>query len=289
VILIAGGTGRLGTALTARLVAAGEEVRVFSRGLTKTAGLPDQIEHVFGDVRNPADVEHAMSGVDTVVSAIQGFVGPGSVSPASVDRDGNLLVIEAAERAGADVVLMSVIGAAPDGRMELSSMKYAAEERLRASRCRWTIIRSDAFTEAWLDILTSTTGRSGRPVVLGRGDNPIGFVSIDDVAELAAKVVLHRNHCGETYQLTGPRGISLTELAGRVATSQRGARHVPRPVLHIAASTIGLAVPKVRRMLEAGLAMDELEPAPDDRETRTRFAPLPRTDLDEVLARRVTA
>ena len=40
-------------------------------------------------------------------------------------------------------------------------------------------------------------------------------------------------------------------------------------------------------MIEAGLAMDELEPAPDDNETRTRFAPLPRTDLDEVLARRI--
>ena len=104
-ILVAGGTGRLGTALTARLVAAGEEVRVFSRGLTKTAGLPDEAEHVFGDVRNQTDVEHAIDGVGTVVSAVQGFVGPGAVSPASVDRDGNLLLIDAAEREGADVVL----------------------------------------------------------------------------------------------------------------------------------------------------------------------------------------
>jgi hypothetical protein len=60
-----------------------------------------------------------VAGVRVVVSAIHGFAGPGRVTPASVDRDGNANLVAAAKAAGADVVLMSVVGAAPDHAMEL--------------------------------------------------------------------------------------------------------------------------------------------------------------------------
>ena len=67
-----------------------------------------------GDVRDPSSLVAPLRGADVVVSAVQGFEGPGGVTPASVDRDGNAHLVAAAESAGAHVVLLSVIGAAAD-------------------------------------------------------------------------------------------------------------------------------------------------------------------------------
>lgn len=138
-ILVVGGTGRLGTRVVSRLCQRGMPVRVLSRGLTPLPGtLRTDVEVVRGDVRDPASLEAPMEGVDVVVSAMHGFAGPGGVTPQSVDRDGNIHLVDAAERVGADVVMLSVIGASADSPMELMRMKSAAEERLPRRSWRGT-------------------------------------------------------------------------------------------------------------------------------------------------------
>jgi uncharacterized protein YbjT (DUF2867 family) len=71
-------------------------------------------------------------------------------------------LIAAAEDAGAKFVLLSAIGAAADSRVELFRMKFAAEHRLRASRCRWAILRADAYAQTWRDVMEQTAGKSHR-------------------------------------------------------------------------------------------------------------------------------
>lgn len=65
-----GGTGFLGGALVKRLVAEGHRVRVFddnSRGRpSRLADIEGHFEYVEGDIRDPAAVDRACSGVDTV-------------------------------------------------------------------------------------------------------------------------------------------------------------------------------------------------------------------------------
>jgi NADH dehydrogenase len=136
-ILIAGGTGRLGTQLVTRLAARGLEVRILTRDPSRArhlAGVASEV--VEGDVRDPASLARAVQGAATVVSAVQGFAGPGRVSPASVDRDGNANLVGAALEVDAEVVLMSVLGASPEHPIELFRAKWAAEQQLRASGVR---------------------------------------------------------------------------------------------------------------------------------------------------------
>ena len=65
-----GGTGFLGSALVKRLVAEGHRVRVFddnSRGRpSRLADIEGHFEYVEGDIRDPAAVDRACNGVDTV-------------------------------------------------------------------------------------------------------------------------------------------------------------------------------------------------------------------------------
>lgn len=60
---------------------------------------------------------------------------------------------------------MSVVGASADSPMELSRMKHAAEQRLRAGGISATIVRATAFLETWVGLLRHTAVRSGRPLV----------------------------------------------------------------------------------------------------------------------------
>src|SRR5260221_6168786 len=110
-ILVAGGTGVLGRRLVQRLVARGLTVRILSR-TGSLAAFADRVDVVRGDVREPATLEPALRGIDTVISAVHGFAGSGRVNPASVDRDGNTNLIAAAEHAGASFILMSIVGSA---------------------------------------------------------------------------------------------------------------------------------------------------------------------------------
>jgi NADH dehydrogenase len=72
---------------------------------------------------------------------------------------------------------MSIVGASADSPFELFRMKHAAEAHLAASGVPATVVRATAFIELWLDLLRTTAGSSGRPLVFGRGNNPINFVS----------------------------------------------------------------------------------------------------------------
>jgi uncharacterized protein YbjT (DUF2867 family) len=286
-ILIAGGTGRLGSRLANALCRQGHQVRVVSRGLTPRVGeLEAAVEVVRADVREPATLTPVMEGIDMVVSAIQGFIGPGGVSPASVDRDGNLNLIEAADKVGADFVLLSVIGAAADSPMELFRMKYAAEQRLRASRCRWTIIRAEAYAETWVDVMEKTARSSQRPLVFGNGVTPISFVCIDDVVALVVRAVTDRSLASRVFEICGPEAVSMSDLAGMVMKRHSWTgrpRRVPRPVLHLVANTIGVANAAVGRQVRAALVMDEL-PTSNDNSLRSEILELPRTPVSEVVA-----
>jgi uncharacterized protein YbjT (DUF2867 family) len=286
VVLVAGGTGRLGTLVVAALATRGVEVRVMTRDLHRADHLTSaHVKTVIGDVRDSASVAAAVVGVDVVVSAVHGFAGPGGGTPASVDRDGNIRLIEAARSAGADLVLISGVGAAPDSPLELFR-KHAAETALAASGVPATIVRATAFLELWIDLLRRTAGRSNRPLVFGRGHNPINFVSVRDVAALVERVVIDQATRGQTLEIGGPDNLTLDQLARLVAANGRDAtmpRHLPRAALHAMAATVGRVRPELGRQARAALVMDHDDMTFHHHATRSRFADLPYTSATELL------
>jgi uncharacterized protein YbjT (DUF2867 family) len=243
-VLIAGGTGRLGTVLVRDLVGRGCDVRVLTRNAERARHLQNCAEIVLGDVRQPESLPRAVAGTDVIVSAVQGFAGPGRVSPQSVDHKGNANLIAATVSAGAQMVLVSVVGARPDSPMELFRCKWAAEERLRHSAVPWTIVRATAFVELWAEIMR-------KPIVFGQGDNPINFVSVRDVAGAVRCAVLDRAMRSQIIEIGGLENLTFNELALLLQLIRRQPgkiHHVPRPLLR----TLALA----HRQPRAALVMD---------------------------------
>ncbi|HEX2850402.1 MAG TPA: SDR family oxidoreductase [Acidimicrobiales bacterium] len=285
-ILVAGGTGRLGTILVERLTRRGVAVRVLTRDRERAAHLGASVELVIGDVRDRAAAIAAASGCEIVVSAVHGFVGPAGISPQTVDRDGNANLTDAAKANGADLVMMSVVGAALDSPMELFRMKRAAEEHARASGIPTTIVRATAFMELWIDLLRQTAVRSGRPLVFGRGDNQINFVSANDVAALVDEVVADPASRGAVLEIGGPENVTFNDLARAVqAADGRTAppRHVPPVGLRLMANTVGRARPQLGRQARAALAMDSGDLTFGDSGVRRRYPRVPTTRVSDVL------
>jgi len=288
-ILVAGGTGTLGTRVVRQLTGRGEAVRVLARDPGRAGQLPDTVELLPCDLRDPATLTAAVAGCTTVISAVQGFVGPGRPSPESVDRDGNRALIRAAVSAGTEhLVLVSVLGAAPDHPMSLHRAKHAAEQALLESGLAWTIIRPAPFLETWTGIIGAKLAGNGQAPVFGPGTNPISFVSADDVAAVVDLAVHDPSLRGQVLEVAGPERLSFTQLADRLvgATGRPGrVRHVPLPVLRAMSALVRPVAPVLARQAQAAVVMNTTDMTADGAALRGRFPVLPSTTLDELLER----
>ena len=287
-ILVAGGTGTLGTQLVRLLTERGRPVRVLTRDPGRVAQLPGTVETITGDVRDPATVAAAVAGCTTVVSAVHGFAGPGRPSPESVDRDGNRALIQAAAAAGAEhVVLVSVLDAAPDHPMSLHRAKFAAEQALRTSGLAWTIVRPAAYLETWVGIIGAKLPGNGPALVFGPGRNPITFVSARDVAAIIDLAVHDPSLRGQVLEVAGPEQLSFTQLAGRLvaATGRPGrVRHIPLPMLRAMSVLARPFDPVFARQAQAAVVMNTTDMAADSAVLRARFPTISATTLDELLS-----
>ena len=259
-IVIVGGSGLLGRQVVKDLLLRGEQVRVLVRDTAHArAVLGDDVEVCEGDVRQ-AHLSETVGGASVVVSAVHGFLGGRGAGPSDIDRRGNANLIDAAATVGASVVLVSVIGAAADSALELFRAKHAAEQHLLASGVPWTIVRAAPFMETWLSILAQTAGRSGRPVIFGRGDQPIAFVSATDVAVIVSRAATDMTLRGQVVHMAG-EPVSMVEIAHALQAA-RGwngtVRRVPRPVLRGLAALARPVNPAFARKSRAATEMDTI-------------------------------
>jgi uncharacterized protein YbjT (DUF2867 family) len=289
-ILVAGGTGTLGTQVVRLLVDRGQDVRVLTRDPARRGHLPGTVQTLAGDLRDPATIAAAVQGCATVVSAVHGFAGPGRPSPEAIDRDANRGLIQAAVAAGVGLmVLVSVLGAAPDHPMSLHRAKHAAEQALQAAGVRWTIIRPTAYLETWIGIVGAKLPDKGQALVFGPGRNPVNFVSADDVAAVVDLAVHDRSLHGQVVEVAGPENLSFTQLAERlIAVSGRAGRtrHIPLPMLRAMSLLARPDSPVLARQAQAAVVMNTTDLTVDVAAIRDRFPTVPATPLDEVLSRR---
>jgi uncharacterized protein YbjT (DUF2867 family) len=259
-ILVAGATGHLGVPLLDLLTSRGERVRVLTRDPIRARGMfAEGVDPVWGDVSKPPSLEPAMAGIDTVVSAVTGF-GPGGRGPRAVDLHGNENLITAAEAAGAKhFVLVSMHGARADHPLELYRSKFSAEQRLQASRLAWTIIRPTVFMELWAGILGDALLKGGKAVVFGRGENPINFVSVRDVARFVELAVADPQLRGKVIEVGGPENLTLNGVVRVLAASSgrsADSRHVPLTALRVASLLMRVIRPDLAGLLQAAALMD---------------------------------
>ncbi len=286
-ILVAGGSGTLGTRLLRLLTDRGLDIRILSRNPDKALSLRDRVQIVAGDVRDARAVERAMTGVRTVVSAITGFGMARDVSPRTVDWEGNANLIRAAKAAGVEhFILVSVCQAASDHPIELFRMKHRAEEGLRASGLAWTIIRPTAYMETWVGLLGGPLLDTGSTRIFGRGENPINLISADDVARLVDLAVADHTMIGAAVEAGGPENLTMNEVVKtfQTVTGTRGkVSHIPLPMMRAMSVLMKPLNPTMAGLIQAAVVMDTRDMTFDPSATRTRYPSIPVTRLADVV------
>jgi NADH dehydrogenase len=203
--------------------------------------------------------------------------------------EGNVNLIRAAKAAGVEhFVLISVCQASADHPIELFRLKYRAEEELRSSGMDWTIIRPTAYMETWLGILGAPLLASGTTRIFGRGQNPVNFVSAQDIAHLAELAVTDEAMRGAIIEAGGPDNLTMTDLVNtfQTVTGASGTvSHVPRPVLRAMSALMKPLNPALAGLMQAALVMDTMDMTFDGWETRRAYPSIPGALIADVVKR----
>ena len=285
-VLVAGGTGRLGTRVVELLTLRHTRVRVLTRDQARAAQLPQAVDIVEGDVRDRGVLPAAVAGVTTVISSIQGLDDRRS-TPEATDRDGNRNLIEAARAAGVDhFILVSGLWSAPDHPMSINRAKYAAEQFLKSSGLSWTIVRASVFMEFWATLVGKPLLDTGRTRVFGRGDNPVNFVSTGDVAKAVEMAVVDPALRGVVLEVGGPENLTVNQVVERFeqASGKKGqVSHVPLLAMRVMSVLIRPINPAMARLTQAGIVNDTTDMTWNPSANREHYPWLPQTPLSEVL------
>jgi NADH dehydrogenase len=245
------------------------------------------IELASGDIRDRATLADALDDVSAVVHLAAIAIERSGQDYESVNRDATATVIESMRTAGVDrLVHMSQNGASADSPYRFLRSKGEAEECVRASDLRWTVLRPSVIfgpEDEFVNVLARLVRIS--PVVYalpGGGKARFQPVSVDDVAR-AIGAALDGSHTErESYALGGPEPLTLRDMVRRILAAMRARRllvPVPVPLIRpvVALAQRVLPNPPVTTSLLDLLALDntihEAPPWPELGIVPTAFSP----------------
>lgn len=239
---IIGATGRIGGAVTKRLLDAGHPVRALVRD-------PDKAGRLFGDPRNlevmpvqlddPVAVAKALTGADTA------FVAMGSIG---IEANLQRTVIQAAASVPGfqQLVRLSVLNAGPGSVGINQRGHWGIDLAARAAGIPYTTVRPSIFSVSML---------AGAPEIkktrtwTGLADSGrVALSDTRDVADVIVRVLGDPATWGQHHELTGPRQVSWPE-ALEVLSAELG-----ETVTFRTADAFGLVQRLVKAGFPAGMA-----------------------------------
>lgn len=225
-ICILGGTGFVGRSLTARLAAAGHDLRIPTRRRERHRDLLvlPGVQLIEADVNDPAVLAREFRGCDTVVNLV-GILNERRHSGVGFERAHVALpgkVIEACRATGVSRLLhMSALGAAIDGPSHYQRTKARGEALVHAARdlavtsFRPSVIFGphDNFTNRFARLLRRV------PVVfpLACPNARLQPVFVEDVVSAYVAALDDSRTHGQGYELCGPQVYTLRELVSYIS------------------------------------------------------------------------
>ncbi|GIK40909.1 MAG: hypothetical protein BroJett011_47420 [Chloroflexota bacterium] len=177
-----------------------------------------------------------------------------------MDDLGNRSLIDAARAAGVKhLVFISVLGAGPTSPLELARIKYASEQYLRASGLSYTILRAAPFMEFWVTMVGEPILKTGKTTIFGRGNNPINFVSAEDVAKFCLIALQDPRAHNQVIEVGGPENLTfnqVAELFEKVSGQPARKNHVPLPLMRVMRLLVRPFNPMLSLQITGGILMD---------------------------------
>jgi uncharacterized protein YbjT (DUF2867 family) len=191
-ILVTGATGNVGRMVVDELLTLGaDDIRALTVDPVKAA-LPPSVEVALGFVGRPATLRAALDGVDVL------YLAP------------HVATVTAACRAAADAGVKRIVDLAGPKGLHWQ----AVEDAVEATGIPFTHLEPGEFmanATIWAQQI-----KDGDDVRDTCGDAVNAPVAQEDVAAVAARVLLSDEHNGRSYRMTGPQALSRRERVQQI-------------------------------------------------------------------------
>ena len=203
-VLVLGSTGKTGRRIIAKLDEMGVPTRAGSRSAVPSF-----------DWDNESNWDECLAGVHAVyINYAPDLAMPGATDSIQVLAD------KAKQSGVRHLVLLS-------GRGEEEAQ--ACEKIVQDSGIDWTIVRASWFHQNFSEGAFVEMVQAGQ-ITLPDVETPEPFVDVDDIADVAVAALTQSGHTGEVYEVTGPRMLTLVEIAAELSNATgRKIEYVPVP------------------------------------------------------------
>ncbi|MFE1593031.1 NAD(P)H-binding protein [Nocardia sp. NPDC058705] len=192
-ILVTGATGNIGRMVVDHLVSLGaDDIRALSNHPERTA-FPPEVEVVEGYLKRPASLPAAFEGIDRM------YLAPSLETVTAV--------VDLAHRAGVG----HIVDLSGDDTTQWQPIAQAVEK----SGVGWTHLYTGEFMENTTDWVAQI--RATSEVREPYPDSANAPIAMDDIARVAATILLGTGHLGMTYNLTGPETLTRASLLQHLA------------------------------------------------------------------------
>lgn len=273
-LIVTGAAGALGRLVIERLVDLGAASRVVAV-TRRPAALADLrargVEVRAGDFDEPASLGAAFAGVSRALV----------ISTDALDKPGHRVVqhetaFKALAAQGAEHISYTSIVNPIDSRILLSKDHAASEAALARTGVPFTSLRDNVYSQVLLDGAKRALA-SGK-LLDARGEGKVAYVSREDVAAVAAAVLLAPPPGNQLLDVTGPESLSGADIARLI--SEVGGRPVEHQSIPHEALVEGMVqhglprpIAEVYASFDAGFAAGELAQVSDTVERLTGKRP----------------
>ena len=116
------------------------------------------------------------------------------------------------------MVLLSGRGVGSPGRdFAVYESSVELENAVRASGADWTIVRPAWFAQNFSEDFLYDYVMGGE-IRVAAGDGGEAWIDTNDIGDVMTEVLLDERHTGETYSLSGPRTLTMAEVAAELST-----------------------------------------------------------------------
>ena len=221
-ILVTGASGKTGSAVVEQMLDQGFPVRALVRRRDERSA---RLESIGADV-----VVADLLDLNSVRAAVQGVRRIYFVYPPQGELlvEATTIIAVAARDAGVEALVnMSQISARQDSESPLARQHWLSENILDWADIGAVHVRPTFFAENLVIMGAETIAAAGK-LYLPYGAEKHAPVAAADIARVVSGILAHpADHVGERYVVTGPRNLSLTEVAGVIS------RELGKPVEYV--------------------------------------------------------
>jgi uncharacterized protein YbjT (DUF2867 family) len=199
-ILILSGKGKTGRRVAEQLDARGVPFRLASRSSEQ-----------------PFDWYDDSTWSATIAGANTAYLAP-PVGPTGLAQAGRFIK-QAANEGLRRVVLLSGRGVGSPGRdFAVYDGQLDLEHAVKASGADWTIVQPAWFAQGFSEDFLRYHVLAGE-IRLAAGNGAEAWIDTNDVGDVMTEALLDERHTGQTYAISGPRTLTMTEAAAELSAA----------------------------------------------------------------------